>query len=426
MSSISRRSFLKASAVVAGTSALSQALAAGSNERIRIGVIGCRNRGWQIAQSFISTGRFDVVTMADCDRAMFPVAADRIDRLERKPPRPPVFEQDFRKLIDDDTLDAIAIATPDHWHALMTVMALEAGRHVYLEKPASFDINDGKAMVAAQKRHPRLVCGMGTQQRSAGHFISAKQFIDDGGLGKIAFGRAWLSGGRVVVNKVPDTEPPDTLDYDMWVGPAPYHPYNPEKVHYNWHFVRDYGTNDAGNWGAHYLDIVRWFADLDLPTSAASSGGKYVVQDEKEWFDTQTTLFQYPKMTVVWEMRHWASTGVESMGTGAELRGEKGTILIDREAWTFYPKAGEPVRHPGSTPTEPLVENFADAIAGGAKLAAPIEEGHKTAILCHLANISTLYGRTINFDPKRQEITGDAEAAKMMGREYRKQWPMPV
>lgn len=422
MGKLSRRRFLKTSAAVAGTSALSQSLAADSNRRINIAVLGCRNRGWQIAHAFQSCGRFDVVAMADCDTTMFEVAWKRLAKVV---PHKPRFVQDFRELINDPTIDAIAIATPDHWHALMTVMALEAGKHVYVEKPASFNIDDGKAMVAAGKRHPDLVVAVGTQQRSAPHFKEAKKFISDGGLGKVAFGRAWMSGGRVLVNKVPDVEPPDTLDYKMWVGPGAMQPYNPEKLHYNWHFMREYGTNDAGNWGAHYLDIVRWYADLDLPTAAMSSGGKYVVKDEKEWFDTQTTLFQYPEMTVVWEMRHWTNTGVESMGTGAELRGEKGTILIDRSAWTFFPKKGEPVRHPGSTSDGPHVTNFADAIAGKARPSAPIEEGHKTAVLCHLANISTLFGRTIRFDPAAQTILDDPEAAAMMWREYRKPWTMP-
>ena len=422
MGALSRRGFLKASAVVAGTSALSQSLAADSNERISIAVIGCRNRGWQIAHAFQRCGRFNVVAMADCDTAMFDIAWKRLAKVI---PHKPRFVQDFRELINDPKIDAIAIAAPDHWHALMTVMALEAGKHVYVEKPASFNIDDGKAMVAAQKRHPDLVVAVGTQQRSAQHFRDAKKFISEGGLGKVAFARAWVSGGRVVVNKVPDTKPPTTLDYGMWVGPAGMRPYNKEKLHYNWHFMRELGTNDAGNWGAHYLDIIRWYGDLDLPTAAMSSGGKYVVQDEKEWFDTQTTLFQYPEMTVVWEMRHWTSTGIEGMGTGAELRGDKGTILIDRSAWTFFPKKGAPVRHPGSAPDDPHVTNFADAVAGKATPAAPIEEGHKTAVLCHLANISTLFGRTIRFDPAQQTILDDPEAAAMMWREYRKPWTMP-
>jgi len=392
------------------------------NENLRVAVIGCRNRGWQNALAFHLYGPFEIATLCDCDTTMYDRA---MKELEKTLPTKPKFEQDFRKVLDDKSIDVIANSTPDHWHALITVMALEAGKHVYLEKPASFNIDDGKAMVAAQERHPKLVVAMGTQQRSGQHFKDAKAFIDDGGLGKIAFARAWMSGNRHLVNKVSDSKPPASLDYEMWVGPAPYRPYNEEKLHYNWHFMRDYGTNDAGNWGAHYLDIVRWYADLDAPTAAAGTGGKYIVQDEKEWFDTQITTFQFPKMTVVWEMRHW-TTGVNGRGTGAEIRGGKGTMIVDRDGWTFYPREGKPVKHPGSKMDEPHVRNFAEAIKGHAKPAAEIVEGHKTAIMCHLANISTLFNRQIAFDPKTQTIKNDTEAQAMKGREYRKPWAMPT
>jgi predicted dehydrogenase len=348
-----------------------------------------------------------------------------MEKISKEIPYKPAYEQDFRRLLDNQSIDAIAVATPDHWHALQTVKALEAGKHVFVEKPASFNINDGKAMVAAQKKHPDLVVAVGTQQRSAAHFKDAKAFIDEGHLGQISFARAWLSGGRHRVEKVPNTEPPKHLDYDMWVGPAPKRPYNPEKLHYNWHFMRDYGTNDAGNWGAHWLDIVRWYADLDVPLAASSVGGKYVIHDEKEWFDTQTTLFEFPNLTVVWEMRHWTNTGVEGMGIGTELRGSKGTLLIDRGGWRFYPKGGEMVKHGGSVTDKPHTTNFADCIAGDAKPAASIEDGHKTAIMCHLANITTSFNRHVKFDPRTQTIVDDPQASAMEGREYRSQWQMP-
>jgi len=422
MADLSRRAFLKSTSAAVSVSALSQAMAKDATERVGVGVIGCRNRGWKNALNFHHSGRFEIVSICDCDEAMLVVASGELDgQVDRQPER----VGDFRRLLDDRRIDAIIIATPDHWHALMTVMALEAGKHVYVEKPASFNIADGQAMVAAQQRHPKRVVQVGSQQRSVKHFNEAKAFIDDGGLGKIAFGRAWYSSGRVVVKEVPDSDPPATLNYDMWVGPAPKQPYNKEKLHYNWHFTRAYGTNDAGNWGAHYLDVIRWFADLGLPVAASGFGGTYVVKDAKEWFDTQTATFHYPEMTVAWEMRHW-TTGVEGRGTGAELRGEKGTMYIDRGGWTFVPRGGDTVKHGGS-PLEPLhVENFADCIAGAAQPAASIEEGHKTAVLCHLANITTLFNRSVRFDPDKETIVGDAEAQKLESREYREKWLMPV
>lgn len=423
MSELSRRTFLRSSAAFAAASAVSQTMVLGANERIRVGVIGTRNRGWQDAEFFQKTGRFEIAALCDCDDACLNAAMGKIEKIL---PAKPIMAKDFRRVLDDKSIDVAVITTPDHWHALMTVMALEAGKHVYVEKPASFNINDGKAMVAAQQRRPSLVVAMGTQQRSGRHFKDAKAFIDGGGLGKIGFARAWMAGNRVIVNRVPDSEPPKGFDYDLWIGPAPMRPYNSEKVHYNWHFMRDYGTNDAGNWGGHYLDIVRWFADLDLPTAVSGCGGKYIVQDEKEWFDTQTALFHYPNLTVVWEMSHWNAVGVRGMGTGAEIRGEKGTLFIDRGGWTFQPEKGEPVKHPSSDLEEPHALNFADCIAAGAKPAAGIVEGHKTAVLCHLANIATLFNRTIRFDPKSQVIQDDVQAAALQDREYRKGWSMPA
>ncbi len=423
MNSMSRRMFLKSSAAMAAVSAASKVRAAGSNDRIGAAVIGCRNRGWQNAQQFQRSGRFDVLALCDCDDAMIDVA---MGKLKKDLPRKPKRVKDFRHVLADREVEAVINATPDHWHALITVLALEAGKHVFLEKPASYNIDDGKAMVAAQQRHPKLTVAMGTQQRSGQHFKDAKAFIDSGGLGRIAFARAWMSGGRHIVKSVPDSDPPASLDYDMWVGPARYRPYNAEKLHYNWHFMRDYGTNDAGNWGAHYLDIVRWYADLGLPQAASGFGGKYIVKDAKEWFDTQTAMFHYPELTVVWELRHWTATGVNDRNTGAELRGDKGSMVVDRAGWVFYPKHGEPVKHDSSALDDPHVKNFADCIAGSARPAASIVEGHKTAVLCHLANIATLFNRQIEFDPATETIKNDPEARALEGREYRSQWKMPT
>ena len=396
----------------------------GANERIRTGVIGCRNRGWQDAESFQKSGRFEIAAFCDCDAAMLDAG---LKNLEGKLPATPRPERDFRRVLDDPSVDAVIIATPDHWHALMAVMALQAGKHVYLEKPVSFDIEDGKAIVAARQRHPKLAVAVGTQQRSGRHFVEAKQFIDAGGVGRIGFARAWFVSNRQVVPVVPDGDPPETLAYDMWLGPAPKRPYNVNRVHYNWHFFRDTGTGDAGNWGAHWLDVVRWYAELGLPRAAAGFGGQYIVRDAKEWPDTQTVLFDFGTMTVAWEMRHWSRFPINGMSGGAEIGGDKGTVVIDRGGWAFFPRDGkaEPVRHKGSELDVPHVTNFADCI-GGAKPAADIVEGHRTAVLCHLANLATLFNRRIEFDAATETIRNDPEAARLAGREYRSPWKMPT
>ena len=422
---VSRRDFTRGAiitgaALAGGGTAIK---AAGANERIRVGVIGCRNRGHQNAATFSRIGRFEIVSLCDCDQAML----DRgMGELEKTLPKKPRLERDFRRLLDDKGIDAIINATPDHWHGLITVLALEAGKHVYVEKPASHTILDGKAMVAAQRKHPTLVVEVGTQQRSGPHFLEAKAFIAAGGLGTVGFARAWFTAHRGTVPIIPDTAPPAGFDYDMWLGPAPFRPYNEKKTHYNWHFMRDLGTGDMGNWGAHWIDSIRHLLDLDVPTAVMATGGTYVEHDAKEFPDTQTVLFEYPNLTLLWELREWSPYPVNGMPYGAEIRGEKGTLLIDRGRWTFHPRDGDVQQHPGQEQEQAHAMNFADCIAGIAKPAAGIEEGHKTCVLLHLGNIATSLRRRLEWDAVAETIHNDPDAVTLMGRDYRPPWKMPA
>lgn len=423
---ISRREFTRR-AVVAGA-----ALAAarptlgvlGANERIRVGVIGLRTRGPQVAGSFLKTGRFEIVALCDCDKNMW-AAGQRY--VEERGAQKPKLEQDFRKVLEDSGVDAIINATPDHWHALMCTMALDAGKHVYTEKPACYNIRDGQAMVAAARRHPKLTVLVGTQQRSSPHFLEAKAFIAEGGLGTVGFARGWYTTDRGTVPIVPDSEPPKGFDYDLWIGPAPMRPYNEAKTHYNWHFVRDLGTGDMGNWGAHWLDSIRHLLNLDVPTAVMATGGTYVVKDAKEFPDTQTVLYEYPHMTVLWELREWSPHPVNKLGggLGAEIRGQKGVLLINRDGWSFSPYKGEPQKHGNADMEVAHARNFADCIAGTAKPAASIEEGVKTCVLIHLGNIATFTKQRLEWDASAQTIKNSPEAARLQAREYRSPWKMP-
>jgi predicted dehydrogenase len=346
--------------------------------------------------------------------------------LEKVLDKKPKQSQDFREVLDDKDVDVVVNATPDHWHALITCLALDAGKHVYTEKPASYCIDDGKAMVAAQERHPELVVQVGTQQRSGQHFIDAKAFIDGGGLGTLGFARAWIVHDRGATRNAPDSAPPATLDYDLWLGPGPERPYNENFCHYNWHWLRDFGTGEMGNWGAHWLDVARWLAGLDLPQSVAGFGGTYVVHDDKEWPDTQTVLYEYPGFTLLWEQRLWTKYGVNGRGSGVEIGGELGSIVIDRGGWTFFPKEGEPVQYQNSDLELAHARNFADAIQGKAKTTASMETGHKSAVLCHLGNITALLNRRLEFDAESQSFPNDAEARAFLARDYRSPWMLPA
>jgi len=421
VSSLSRRTFLKA-ATAATAVATFGGRGFAANERIGVGIIGCRNRGPQVAESMLRTRQFAIVALCDCDDAML---AEGVKALEGKAAPAPKGEKDFRRLLEDPAIDAVVVATPDHWHAMMTVMALDAGKHVYIEKPASHTIADGKAMVAAAAKHPDRVVQVGTQQRSGRHFAAAKEFIASGGLGKVAFARGSFITERHEARIIPDDEPPAGLDYDMWIGPGPMRPYNRELHHYNWHFLYDFGTGDMGNWGAHWLDVIRWLLDLDLPTSAAGYGGQYVVNDAKEWPDTQTVLYQFPDLTLLWELRHW-SRFMPGGGKGncCEISGDKGSMIIDRGGWSIYPREKDAEREDklASELDVSHAFNFAKAIRGQEAVNAPLIEGHKSATLCHLGNIATRLNRSIRFDPGGETIVGDAEAIALMARAYRAPW----
>ena len=422
MNTWTRRGFIKAGAAATAAAAFTPRTVS-ANDRISIGIIGCRNRGHQVASYYLNTGQFDLAALCDCDDAMIDRGRAELDGLLEGKPEPERIK-DFRELLDRPDIDAVAIATPDHWHAAMTAMALEAGKHVMIEKPASFNIVDGRAMVAAAKKHPNLVVQVGTQQRSGPHFKEAREFIQSGALGHIGFCRAWVTHTRGEVPIVPDGPPPETLDYDMWLGPAPSVPYNDERVHYNWRFMKDWGTGEMGNWGAHWIDIARWCLDLDLPTGVSGTGGTFVTNDAKEWPDTQTVLYEFPRLTMLWEQRLWTRHAVNGNGTGVEFGGENGTLIVTRSWWKYFPRDGETEEHRGRDQNMPHARNFAEAIRGEAENAAPMEDGHKTAVVCHLGNLAVELNRHLNFDPATETFPGDEEANAHRSRPYRAPWTL--
>lgn len=426
MKALSRRSFIKTTAAAASLATVRRAPARTSGSKIRVGILGCRNRGWQLAWAFHNNGAFEIVTLCDCDRAMYDEAMKHLDKTLPAAPR---FEQDFRRVLEDKSIDAIAIATPDHWHAAMTVMALKAGKHVYVEKPFSYNIADGKAMLAAVEKHPDLVLQVGTQHRSCDHIREAGEFVRAGNIGKVGMVRCWFTADRAVIPKVPDGEPPAGFDYDLWVGPAPMRPFNAPKVHYNWHFMRDLGTGDMGNWGAHWLDSARQMLELDVPTAVSALSGR-VIDDAKEWPDTATILYEFPNLHILWELRQWTTHGPNERFGGVEINGDKGTVIMDRDGWWFHPRGSKKgqgvVAHKATPMEEPHVENFAQCIAGKAKPNAPAAEGFRSAVLCHLGNIASVLDRRIEFDPATMSIKGDSQAQAMESREYRPPWTLEV
>ncbi len=229
-------------------------------------------------------------------------------------------------------MDAVVVATPDHWHALATVWACQAGKHVYVEKPVSHNLVEGRRMVEAARKHDRVV-QVGTQRRSGAHFQSAAEFVRSGKLGKVPFAQAWIAGDRKSIGRPPDADPPAGVDYDLWLGPAPERRFNPNRFHYKWRWNWDYGTGEIGNNGVHGLDILRWAIGLDAPLRVTSGGGKLFYDDDQQTPDTQVVAFDFPGTTLVWEHRIWSKTGMEGEAFGMRIYGEKGTLVFDKDGW---------------------------------------------------------------------------------------------
>jgi predicted dehydrogenase len=418
MPSLDRRLFLHAS--VAALPAVTAACAAARpGEKIRLAVLGVHGRGLGLMRGFASFDDVEIAYVCDPDSN---VAGKALKSLPARHKRVPRVVQDLRKVNDDPDVDAVVVATPDHWHALATVWACQAKKHVYVEKPISHNLVEGRRMVQAARKYERVV-QVGTQRRSASHLMKAHEFVRAGKLGKVPFARAWIAGNRKTIGKKKDGPVPEGVDYDLWLGPAPRRPFNPNRFHYNWHWNWDYGTGELGNNGIHMLDLIRWLLDLDAPTRVCSGGGKLFYDDDQVTPDTQVATFDFARTTVVWEHRIWARTGLRNQSFGVELVGEKGTLVVDDRGWRV--EGGVEAGEKAGETEKPHLRNFLDRVRDGKKPHADIEEGHKTTRLCHLGNIAYRLGRTLKFDATAETIPGDAEANKLLGRTYRKPFVLP-
>lgn len=414
-----RRSLLL-SASALGLSALTAARAADKpGEKVVLGLIGARIRGNALLKLFASQPDVEIAYICDPDLNLIPAI---LKNLPKKHTREPKIVQDMRKVFDDKEVNAVAIAAPDHWHALATVWACQRDKHVYCEKPASHNVVEGRRMVEAARKYNRVV-QIGTQRRSGEYLAEAAEYVRGGGIGKVPFARAWIAGARKTIGKKKDAAVPPKVDYDLWTGPAPLRPFNPNRFHYEWHWNWDYGTGELGNNGIHGLDLVRWMLKLDTPQRVSSGGGIYFYDDDRQTPDTQTVSYDFATCNVVWEHRIWAKTGVRREGFGVELVGSKGTLVIDGKGW--HVEDGEKKEAKPSAIDVPHVRNFIDCIKSGKRPNADVEEGHKSAVLCHLGNMAYRLSRTLRYDATKEAIVGDAEATAMLGREYRKGFEVP-
>ncbi|HWG41662.1 MAG TPA: Gfo/Idh/MocA family oxidoreductase [Gemmataceae bacterium] len=421
MSALDRRRFLQTSA--ASVAALSAITAAGAadkpNEKIVMAVLGVNGRGRGLLSGFSSFDDVEIAAICDPDENAAKGALKSINKRQKREPK---VVQDLRRVFEDRDINAVAIATPDHWHALATIWACQAGKHVYVEKPISHNLIEGRRMVEAARKHDRIV-QVGTQRRSGAHYISAAEFVRSGKLGKIPFVRTWIAGNRPSIGHKKDAPVPAGVDYDLWQGPAPERPFNPNRFHYEWHWNWDYGTGELGNNGIHMLDVTRMILGLDAPKTISCGGGKLYYDDDRQTPDTQIAVYDFPGTTVIWEHRIWSKTGVEGEGSGVILYGEKGTLVFDRKGWHVHD--GVEASDKAAPIEKPHLRNFVDCVRAHKRPNADIEEGHKSTRLCHLGNIAYRTGRRLTFDAATETFRGDAAANSLLGRTYRTPFVVP-
>ena len=427
-----RRSFLR-NTVVAATAAAplsaSAASAAGArlpSERLRVAVIGVRGRGRSHVKGFSASPDSVVTTICDTDLNVVGKALKIVE--EAGGPKPKVV-QDLRRVMDDKDIDLVSIATPDHWHALAAIWACQAGKDVYVEKPVSHNVSEGRRIVEAARKYDRIV-QTGTQNRSEVDMQEAMKFLHEGGIGKIYMAKALCYKRRKSIGCVPDSPVPEGLDYNLWLGPAPERPFNANRLHYKWHWFWDYGTTDMGNQGIHQMDIARWgLGKSDLPRKIHGAGAKFQYDDDQETPNTQVTTFEYDDALLVFEVRGLLTNDEKGVTVGNIFYGTEGYVTMGRHGWQAYMgEKGEP--GPGSKPApggESHFQNFLNAVKSRERsvLNAEILEGHLSSALCHLGNISYRTGRKLTFDSAWENFPGDDEANSYLTRRYRKPFVVP-
>ncbi|MGH8221479.1 MAG: Gfo/Idh/MocA family protein, partial [Woeseiaceae bacterium] len=435
-----RRAFLgSAAAAGAGISlALSNAgacaRALGANDRISLAFAGVRSRGRVLIDSALASGGDSVRVHALCD-VDSNVLTEQAAAVTASTGRAPRTVKDFRRLLDDKDIDAVVIATPDHTHAPFAIHAMQAGKHVYVEKPCSHNPYEGELLVRARNRYGRIV-QMGNQQRSAPTSIEAISDIRDGMIGRPYLGKAWYSNTRGGIGRGAESAVPEWLDWELWQGPAPRRAYRDNVVHYNWHWFRHWGTGEINNNGLHEIDICRWALDAGYPQRVTSAGGRYHFDDDWEFYDTQIASFEFAGgRQITWEGRSCNGFAYFGRGRGATIHGTEGTVLLDRNGYFLYDHDGKLIKQMNergaSGTTDPVGEgaldgyhlrNFFAAIRDGETLHSPIDDGHKSTLLCHLGNIAQHVGRSLRIDAGSGHIEDDREAMALWRRTYAPGW----
>jgi predicted dehydrogenase len=431
MSDLSRRGFLAVGAGAAALAGISRSLGQGRspNDTIRVAVLGVNGRGREHISVLAKQAGVQIAVLCDPDQQ---VLEARAAELEKQHGQRAALENDLRKVLDRKDVDAVTVATPNHWHSLATIWACQAGKDVYVEKPGSHNVYEGRKMVEAAHKHGRIV-QHGVQLRSSLAIQEAVEHLRRGTIGQVYMARGCVYRWRPSIGNQPDeAQPPTHLDWNLWQGPAQERAFSRRLVHYNWHWHWDYGNGDVGNQGIHETDLCQWGLDVQLPSKIVAMGGKFLWDDDKETPEVLTTCYYYPALNrmIQFEVRHWCTNSEDGVTVGNIFYGSEGVLLVkgygsyeiylgrNREPGPKRSEGGELDRH---------FANFFDAMRSNdkSKLNGPVETAHYSSALAHLGNIAYRLDRSLEFDPQTERFVGDEEADGLLAREYRAPFAVP-
>lgn len=424
--------------VLPGFSAKSYGSILGANDRIRTGVMGVNARGLALANNFALQKNCEVTYISDVDTRAADKCISSVEKVQNKRPKA---APDFRKALEDKNLDALVIAAPDHWHAPAAILASQAGKHVYLEKPCSHNPHEGELLMQAAAKYKNVI-QMGNQRRSWPNVVAGIKELHNGVIGRPYFARTWYANNRASIGIGKEVAVPSWLDFDLWQGPAPRVAYKDNILHYNWHWLWHWGTGEALNNGTHFVDIARWGLKAEYPTKVTSSGGRYRFKDDWETPDTQTIGIEFGNdSSIVWEGRSCNGLNSEGASVGVVFYGENGSLQIDGgNAYKIFDLNGKMIKevknettfiegdlmNPSQTLDSYHIQNFFGAIKNGEALSSDIVGGHQSTLLVQLGNIAQRTGSTLDIDPKNGRILNNKEAMKYWQREYQKGWEPKV
>ena len=406
------------------------------NDKVTIALIGCGGMGLYNLSDFLRAPEVQVATVCDVDDSHSELAASAVEKASRPKPKKC---RDFREVLDDKSIDAVIVATPDHWHAIPFISACMAGKDVYCEKPISHNILEGRAMVNAARKYKK-VSQIGTQQRSGEHFQKAAQLVRDGKLGRVSLTRTWNFTNEAPngLGKPADQpSPPNGVDYDRWLGPAPSRPFNPMRFHGSFRWFFDYAAGMIGDWNVHLQDIIHLALGVTAPKSVQAAGGKFAVNDLRDTPDTLVVTYEYDSpngpFVQMYEMRKGNARGIGGdPGHGIQFHGTDGTLYLDRGGFEVFPEEKRMAAIKGGSSDQhwPHVQDFLRCLKTRDRCVSDVETGHTSTVVCHLGNIALKVGRKLYWDAAREIITDkagrpDSEANALLGREYRKGYELP-